>query len=357
MSVCLKTILLFAAVLSGAAAFDARCSFAEEKHVHDAAPAVRYYCPMHPQIISDKPGNCPICNMRLVPDTSASKSGGRALEGRIAVDVSDAGRQSLNIRTAAAEKRPMHQTVEAWGRVAHDPELYELQVEFLREESLYFQRDRSPTIISQGRGITAREKVALKFYDLGLSQQWIEDLIAAGVPDKRLLYHHAADGVWVYLQLRENDAVYAEKNRTAVIRVPALGEAVFEGRILYLDGKVDDETGTIRARVLLDRHPEELKPHMAVSGTIQADLGTVLAVPEGALFFTGRRSLVFVDENGTFKPREVVTGAKAGGYYEIKEGLMPGEKVAADGGFFIDSESRLRSSLESSGHAGHGSAS
>jgi Cu+-exporting ATPase len=30
------------------------------------APVV-YTCPMHPQIRSDKPGNCPICGMKLVP--------------------------------------------------------------------------------------------------------------------------------------------------------------------------------------------------------------------------------------------------------------------------------------------------
>lgn len=26
-----------------------------------------YYCPMHPEVVSDRPGDCPICNMRLVP--------------------------------------------------------------------------------------------------------------------------------------------------------------------------------------------------------------------------------------------------------------------------------------------------
>jgi RND family efflux transporter MFP subunit len=30
-------------------------------------PGVRYQCPMHPMMISDKPGDCPICGMRLVP--------------------------------------------------------------------------------------------------------------------------------------------------------------------------------------------------------------------------------------------------------------------------------------------------
>jgi len=29
--------------------------------------AVKYHCPMHPTIVSDKPGDCPICGMRLVP--------------------------------------------------------------------------------------------------------------------------------------------------------------------------------------------------------------------------------------------------------------------------------------------------
>jgi RND family efflux transporter MFP subunit len=32
-----------------------------------AAEATRYHCPMHPTYISDKPGDCPICGMRLVP--------------------------------------------------------------------------------------------------------------------------------------------------------------------------------------------------------------------------------------------------------------------------------------------------
>lgn len=31
-----------------------------------AASAVKYTCSMHPSVLSDKPGDCPICNMRLV---------------------------------------------------------------------------------------------------------------------------------------------------------------------------------------------------------------------------------------------------------------------------------------------------
>jgi Heavy metal binding domain len=36
----------------------------------DAAKA-NYTCPMHPSVTSDKPGNCPICGMKLVAAVSA----------------------------------------------------------------------------------------------------------------------------------------------------------------------------------------------------------------------------------------------------------------------------------------------
>jgi len=32
-----------------------------------AEAGTTYYCPMHPSYKSDKPGNCPICSMKLVP--------------------------------------------------------------------------------------------------------------------------------------------------------------------------------------------------------------------------------------------------------------------------------------------------
>ena len=34
---------------------------------HEATSDSYYTCPMHPQIVQDKPGDCPICGMKLVP--------------------------------------------------------------------------------------------------------------------------------------------------------------------------------------------------------------------------------------------------------------------------------------------------
>ncbi len=41
-------------------------SSTSKKPAAKEAAKVQYTCPMHPEVISDKPGKCPICGMTLV---------------------------------------------------------------------------------------------------------------------------------------------------------------------------------------------------------------------------------------------------------------------------------------------------
>jgi Cu+-exporting ATPase len=45
-----------------------------------APAAVEWTCPMHPEIVRDRPGSCPICGMALEPRTVAQSGGGTAAE-------------------------------------------------------------------------------------------------------------------------------------------------------------------------------------------------------------------------------------------------------------------------------------
>jgi Cu(I)/Ag(I) efflux system membrane fusion protein len=68
----------------------------------------------------------------------------------------------------------------------------------------------------------------------------------------------------------------------------------------------------------------------------------VLSVPEAAVIDTGTRKIVYIEsEPGVFDGREVILGPRIGDRFPVLEGLAPGERVAADGAFLIDAESRI----------------
>jgi len=51
--------------------------------------AVSYTCPMHPEIHSDKPGNCPKCGMKLVPEKPKSSTSGKEDHKGMQMDMKD----------------------------------------------------------------------------------------------------------------------------------------------------------------------------------------------------------------------------------------------------------------------------
>jgi membrane fusion protein, copper/silver efflux system len=92
----------------------------------DAAKPARYHCPMHPTYTSDKPADCPICNMKLVPikedqDHAAhTAKQGPAVPGRIAVSISAEKQQLIGLTTAVVMQRELSQPVRTIATFEHD---------------------------------------------------------------------------------------------------------------------------------------------------------------------------------------------------------------------------------------------
>jgi Cu(I)/Ag(I) efflux system membrane fusion protein len=75
----------------------------------------------------------------------------------------------------------------------------------------------------------------------------------------------------------------------------------------------------------------------------ESDFGSGLVVPEDAVLFTGKRTVVWIKTpDGMYLQRDVTVGIKFNNEYQILSGLKEGEEVAATGGFLLDSESQLK---------------
>ena len=91
----------------------------------NAAEQTLYQCPMHPQIIQDHPGECPICGMTLVRMTPARDGGaspraaGKAgVPGLAPIDLTPDRVQLIGMRTAPVKRAPLGDTLRAAGVVA-----------------------------------------------------------------------------------------------------------------------------------------------------------------------------------------------------------------------------------------------
>ncbi len=87
----------------------------------------RYYCPMHPNVRSDKPGDCPICGMKLVPEPEAKEPESKEPAAMQAEDmppgafrVSPDKQQLIGVRYGEARLDTSGQSIRAVGRVAAD---------------------------------------------------------------------------------------------------------------------------------------------------------------------------------------------------------------------------------------------
>jgi len=81
--------------------------------INPAGQGKVWVCPMHPEIMQDHPGTCPICGMELVE----SKSHDIHDHG---VHVDSASIQKLGVRLASVKKSPISQEVRVYGNVTAD---------------------------------------------------------------------------------------------------------------------------------------------------------------------------------------------------------------------------------------------
>ena len=360
---------------------------------------VKYVCPMHPHVVSDVPGSCPICGMNLEKVTI----GGVGEE--VVVGVSGGMQQALGMRSEQVTKGTLWKLVKTIGTVEYNenaighahtrvngwletlmvhtvgqrvkkgqllyelysPELVNAQDDYMQAID-YLKQDKN-----RGAGLLRKARLRLEL--LGVSASTINQLERTGETIYRVPYYADQDGfvsqlsvrhgmyvqpgdtlfeivdlssVWVIADVFENEQSWLEQGRPVEITSAAQGLFDLESTIDYIYPELDPVSRAMRVRVKLDNPEKLLKPGTLVDvklfGGPQRE---VLSIPTEALILTGRENRVVVQrEDNKFASVAVKVGMIAQGKAEITEGLKAGDKVIVSGQFLLDSEASIQGSLQ-----------
>ncbi|WP_373018030.1 efflux RND transporter periplasmic adaptor subunit [Thiomicrorhabdus sp.] len=389
-------------------------------HVHAAEPpsnntlptlgeddgVYKYVCPMHPQIVRDHEGTCPICGMKLVKQRFSEaettpeitlKSNGQA-SGVIGMQ------QQFAIRTAKAEKHTLWKYIPTFGKVVAD----ETRVVHIHprasgwisdlsvrnngdaiEKGQLLYRLYSPEIVSaqddylqvlqnqrrlgsQANSLVNSAKIRLQL--LGLDDQTIKSIAKKGEPIHKIPIYAPQTGfvndlmvqtgmyvqpqtelmsltdlssVWVEAEVLPLQQDWIKTGLTVDVLTSAYPGKHWESRIDYLYPTADPVTQAVKVRIPLVNDALRFKPNMLVDTIIYGGpRRNVLAIPMEAVIDDGETKRVVVkNDKGGFQVKEVVTGMQTQGVAEVVSGIKEGEEVVISGQFLIDSESQVQSNL------------
>ncbi|MDO6678112.1 efflux RND transporter periplasmic adaptor subunit [Shewanella sp. 4_MG-2023] len=364
----------------------------------DAEPSIKYVCPMHPHIVSDTQGTCPICGMNLEKVTM-----GAATE-EIVVGVSGGMQQALGMRTQQVERDTLWRLVKTIGTVEYNedsithvharvtgwveklhinnvgqkikkgqlmyelysPELINAQDDYLQALD-YLEQDNQRGGILERK---ARQRLAL----LGVSSKIIQQLETSGETVFRVPFYAPQDGVvsqmdirdgmyiqpgnalielvdlstvWVIADVFENEQSWLEKGRPAEVTASAQGLFDLESDIDYIYPELDPVTRAMRVRVKLANPNASLRPGTLVDVSLfGGPKRNIITIPTEALILTGRENRVVVQRHDSgFTSVPVKVGIIAQGKAEIIEGINEGDHVVVSGQFLLDSEASIQGSL------------
>jgi RND family efflux transporter MFP subunit len=369
-----------------------------------------YHCPMHPGYTSDKPGECPICGMTLVPVEEEHEHKEEMAEG--AVRISPEKQQLIGVKFDNVEFRNLIKEIRTVARITYDerrlifintkfsgwiedlyvdytgklikkgdplfsiysPEIVSAQEEYLlalKAKNLF--EGKAYSEIPQGTdALLDSSKRRLIYWDI--KEEQIKELERTGKPLRNLVFYSPVTGfvieknvlkgkyvmpgenlykladisnIWILADIYENDLPLISIGQEASIELPYIPGEKFSGRITYIYPYLENETRTVKVRIELPNRDFKLKPDMFGNIIVNVEIGRRLTVHEDAVIDTGERKIVFVDRGeGLFEPREVKLGLKTGDYYEVLNGLREGERVVTSANFLIDSESKLKSAIK-----------
>ena len=371
-------------------------STSTEVHNHSAANPQQWTCSMHPQILQQEPGDCPICGMDLIP--AESTASGLAPEQ---FKMTPNALALANIQTSIVEGATTQgATQNLSGKISINDEQIAVQASYYagRIERLFInytgqevQKGQVLATLYAPQLVAAQQELltaaALKETQPQLYRAVRKKLQLWKLTDKEIEAIEVSGKVREYFPIRatvggtvtallgaegdylkEGQAIARVSNLNTLwanfdayerqlsqfkvgqkieIYTSAYPNKKVEGTISFIAPLLNNDTRTATLRATVKNNDKVLKPGMFVSGKITTAPSTTKAVsiPASAVLWTGKRSLVYVkaaQDSPIFEMREVTLGQKNGAQVEIIEGLSIGEEIVTKGTFTVDAAAQLQ---------------
>jgi len=385
----------FAIVMLVPFLFAAACSNEDKNQKGADGKTQTYTCSMHPQIVQDKPGTCPICGMDLVPfEKNAAETAlnldenqralanittmtlglngfrtFKQLNGRLVVNPEST--EYISSRVAGRlERLYIRQTGEQVSRNQPLYKIYSEQLSALQQEYLLAmaQAAQFPSDETFMRLLkSSRQKLSL----YGQSESQIRQLQAGKKTDPYITFTSPGNGtiaelsvtegqyvsegspimrlegyrsLWVEADIYPSEAGSIKEGQNLKVVIPGWEDQPQLMPVKFINPELNSGSQVIRLRGNIPNPNHQWQPGLQANVFVPAgSKGNTMSLPVDAVIRDGKGAHVWIETaKGKFEPKMVKTGMESFDAVEIKEGLKAGDQVVITGAYLLYSEYILK---------------
>lgn len=369
------------------------CSSEQKNEMNTAAKT--FTCPMHPQIVRQQAGTCPICGMDLVPfdknnqDTFLTLSENQQTLANITTMVVGSGRiddhLAINGRFAVNPEETNFISSRNAGRIEklyiketgiavrkgqaiytmYSEQLLTLQQEYLMtyKQAKQFAADKKFQDIFDA----AQEKLLL----YGQTQQQLSALLNAGKASPYITVYATNSGVvaevlvtegqyvgegasilrlegyqsmWVEADIYPREASLVKEGQKLTVLAANNTADPLSMDVQFITPSYQSSTQIMQLRGTVSNIEQNLQAGMPATILLpRASTNNTLTVPSNAIIRNGKTNHVWVKlEKEKFEPRAIEVGVESFDQTEITSGLEAGDLVVVTGAYLLYSESVLK---------------
>ena len=259
----------------------------------------------------------------------------------------EAGVKNLNIETEMVEERDFETTVFAVGRIEELPESRAVLSSRIAGRIVGLEAFLGDTV-KKGEVLAKVESrqpgspppvIDLISPSDGVVVESHARLGEPVEPNQVVLDISERSRMWAVAKIPENEAPAIAPGTKARIHIPSLGDDTIDAEFAKYGVEADREAGTVDGIFILENPEGRLQPGMRVEFSIvTSKRDFVMAVPRNAVQGDPTKRVVFVEDfdlPNAYVKVPVVLGEKNDRYYEVIEGLFPGDEVVTHGSYSL----------------------